>query len=46
VAKELGGAFMNRREVTGKNGKPMAVATTTVTLEQLQEVVESVRVKF
>lgn len=46
AAKELGGAFTNRREVTGKNGQPLAMATTSVSPEQLKEVVESVQAKF
>ena len=46
AAKELGGAFTNRREVTGKNGQPLAMATANVTPEQLKEVVESVQAKF
>lgn len=46
AAKELGGAFTNRRELTGKNGQPLAMATTNVTPEQLKEVVESVQAKF
>lgn len=46
AAKELGGAFTNRRELTGKNGQPLAVATSNVTPEQLKEVVESVQAKF
>ncbi len=46
AAKELGGAFTNRRELTGKGGQPLAMATTNVTPEQLKEVVESVQAKF
>lgn len=46
AAKELGGAFTNRRELTGKNGQPLAVATSNVTPEELKEVVESVQAKF
>lgn len=46
AAKELGGAFTNRRELTGKGGQPLAMATTNVTPEQLREVVESVQAKF
>lgn len=46
AAKELGGAFTNRREVTGKNGQPLAMATASVTPEQLKEVVESVQASF
>ena len=46
AAKELGGAFTNRRELTGKNGQPLAVATSNVTPEELKEVVENIRDKF
>lgn len=50
AAKELGGAFTNRKELTGKDGQPLAVnstnVTSTVTPEQLKEVVESVQAKF
>ena len=46
AAKELGGAFTNRRELTGKNGQPLAVATSNVTPEQLKDAVESVQAKF
>ncbi|MFD2756734.1 DUF2280 domain-containing protein [Comamonas terrae] len=50
AAKELGGAFTNKRELTGKDGQPLAVASTNVhtavTPEQLKEVVESVQAKF
>ena len=46
AAKELGGAFTNRRELTGKNGQPLAVATSNVTPDELKEVVESVQAKF
>ena len=46
AAKELGGAFTNRRELTGKDGKPLAVAATNVTPEQLKEAVQGVQAKF
>lgn len=46
AAKELGGAFTNRRELTGKGGQPLATVNTNVTPEQLKEVVESVQAKF
>jgi hypothetical protein len=46
AAKELGGAMTNRRELTGKDGKPLAVAHTTVTKEELAEAVRSVREEF
>ena len=45
-AKELGGAFTNRKEVTGKGGQPLAVATASVSPEELKAAVESVRDKF
>lgn len=43
AAREVGGAFTNRREVTGKDGKPLAVAHTTVTKEELADAVRAVR---
>jgi hypothetical protein len=46
AAKESGGAFTNRRELTGANGGPIAQQTTTVTPEQLAEAVRSVREEF
>lgn len=46
AAKELGGALTNRRKVTGRNGQPLAMATTNVTPEQLKEVVKSVQARF
>ena len=50
AAKELGGAFTNKRELTGKDGQPLAVnstnVTTTVSPEELKEVVQSVQAKF
>jgi len=44
AAKEAGGAFTNRREVTGKNGGPIeqATTTTTVTLEEFQQIARQV----
>lgn len=44
AAKEAGGAFTNRREVTGKNGGPIeqATTTTTVTLEEFQTIARQV----
>lgn len=44
AAKEAGGAFTNRREITGKGGGPLA--TTNVTPEALQAAVQSVRDQF
>lgn len=46
AAKETGGAFTNRREVTGKGGGPITSQTTTVTAEELQAAVRSVREEF
>lgn len=44
AAKETGGTFTNRREVTGKNGGPIEQATTTtaVTLEEFQQIARQV----
>ncbi|RYG06026.1 MAG: DUF2280 domain-containing protein [Burkholderiales bacterium] len=44
AAKESGGAFTNRRELTGKGGAPLAVSN--VSPEALQAAVTSVRDKF
>ena len=44
AAKESGGAFTNRREITGKGGGPLA--TTNVTPEALQAAIQSVRDQF
>jgi hypothetical protein len=46
AAKEVGGAFTNKRELTGKGGAPLATLTTNVTPEQLAEAVRSVRSEF
>lgn len=46
AAKELGGAFTNRRELTGKNGQALTIATANLTPEQLREVIESVQARF
>ena len=46
AAKETGGAFTNRRELTGKGGGPIASQITTVTPEELQAAVRSVREEF
>jgi hypothetical protein len=43
AAKEVGGGFTNRRELSGPGGGPIAAHTTTVTPEQLQEAVRTVR---
>lgn len=43
AAKEIGGAMTNRRELTGKDGKPLAVAHTSITKEELAAAVQSVR---
>ena len=44
AAKEAGGAFSNRRELTGKGGGPIEQATTTtsVTLEEFQQIARQV----
>lgn len=44
VAKETGGSFTNRREVTGKGGGPIeqASTTTSVTLEEFQKIARQV----
>ncbi len=44
AAKESGGAFTNRREITGKGGGP--IQQSSVTPEQLKEAVQSVREAF
>lgn len=44
AAKESGGAFTNRRELTGKGGRPLV--TANVSREELREAVASVRDKF
>lgn len=41
AAKESGGAFTNRREITGKGGGP--IQQSNVTPDQLKEAVQSVR---
>jgi hypothetical protein len=46
AAKEVGGVFTNKREITGKGGAPLAALTTNVTPEQLAEAVRSVRQEF
>lgn len=46
AAKEMGGMFTNRRELTGKDGNALAAAITTVTPEQLREAVQTVRDKY
>ncbi|WP_294258472.1 DUF2280 domain-containing protein [uncultured Comamonas sp.] len=50
AAKELGGVYTNRKELTGKDGQPLAMTstnvTTNVTPEQLKEAVQSVRDRF
>jgi hypothetical protein len=46
AAREVGGAFTNRRELTGKDGKPIAMAHATVTKEELAQAVRSVREEF
>lgn len=46
AAKETGGAFTNRREVTGKGGGPITQQVSSVTPEQLAEAVRSVREEF
>lgn len=44
AAKEAGGAFTNRRELTGAKGGPIEQATTTtaVTLEEFQQIARQV----
>jgi hypothetical protein len=37
AAKESGGAFTNRRELTGKDGKDLPAGTATVTIIQLPD---------
>lgn len=44
AAKESGGAFTNRRELTGKGGGPLV--TANVSREELREAVTSVRDQF
>lgn len=44
AAKESGGAFTNRRELTGKSGGPLM--TANVTSEELKQAVQSVRDQF
>ena len=44
AAKESGGVFTNRRELTGKGGGP--ITTAAVTPEQLKQAVASVRDQF
>lgn len=49
AAKEEGGAFTNKRELTGKNGESLPVMPTTIELvtpQELKEAIESVRDKF
>jgi hypothetical protein len=46
AAKEIGGALTNRRELTGKDGRPIAVAQASITKEELAEAVRSVREEF
>lgn len=46
AAKEVGGAYTNRREVTGKDGGPVSMAHATVTKEELAQAVRSVREEF
>lgn len=46
AAKETGGAFTNRRELTGRDGGPIAQHTTTVTPEELAQAVRNVREEF
>ncbi len=49
AAKEEGGAFTNKRELTGKNGDPLPAMPTTIELvtpQELKEAIESVRDKF
>jgi len=46
AAKESGGAFTNRREITGKGGGPIQQQTSNVTPEQLDEAVRKVREEF
>ena len=44
AAKESGGVFTNRRELTGKGGGP--IATASVSAEELKKAVASVRDDF
>lgn len=46
AAKELGGAFTNRRELTGKGGGPIAQQTTNISPEELAAAVKAVREDF
>lgn len=46
AAKEMGGSLTNRRELTGRDGKPIAMAHATITKEELAEAVRSVREEF
>lgn len=46
AAREAGGSFTNRRELTGKNGGPIAQQTTNVTPQQLDEAIRGVREEF
>lgn len=44
IAKEVGGSFTNRREVTGKGGGPIEQASTTtaVTLDEFRQIARQV----
>lgn len=49
AAKEEGGAFTNKRELTGKNGESLPAMPTTIELvtpQELKEAIQSVRDKF
>lgn len=46
AAEEVGGAYTNRRELTGKNGGPIEQKHTNVTPEQLDAAVRRVRDEF
>lgn len=43
AAKEVGGAFTNRRELTGKGGGPITQQTSNITPEELAAAVKAVR---
>jgi hypothetical protein len=43
AAKEIGGAFTNRRELTGKGGGPITQQTSNISPEELAAAVKSVR---
>jgi hypothetical protein len=46
AAKEIGGAFTNRRELTGKGGGPITQQTSNISPEELAAAVKAVREDF